>query len=105
MGSVEKMNERIQELAVEAGLIVAKWDGFNRRQLVPAERRFAELIVAECINIADKSNTGSKSSNERTEFYYNADIGDKIKEHFGINGMSTEDKKTLIKELLGVKND
>jgi hypothetical protein len=26
-----------------------------------------------------------------------------IKKHFGVDGMSTEDKKTLIKELLGVK--
>jgi hypothetical protein len=50
------MNERIQELAVEAGLIVATWDGFNRRQLVPAERRFAELIVRECLEACSRAN-------------------------------------------------
>jgi hypothetical protein len=99
------VNERIQELEKQATDIVkcglngtATAESFNRK-------KFAELIVKECINIADKSNTGSKSSNEGTEFYYNADIGDKIKEHFGLHGMSTEDKKTLIKELLGVKNE
>jgi hypothetical protein len=90
------MNERLQEFAREAG--------FYANPDVEKFEKFAELIVEECINIADKSNTGSKSSNEGTEFYYNADIGDKIKEHFGLDGMSTEDKKTLIKELLGVKN-
>ena len=30
---------------------------------------------------------------------------DYVMQHFGVDGMSTEDKKTLIKELLGVKND
>ena len=109
------MNERIRLLAEQAGIlkeqtvkakIVKNEDGSWTSILeYPDLERFAELIVEECINIADKSNTGSKSSNEGTEFYYNADIGDKIKQHFGINGMSTEDKKTLIKELLGVKND
>jgi hypothetical protein len=93
------MNERIKELWDKAAKLESdpSWEGQTKFM-----EKFAKLIVEECINIADKSNTGSKSSNERTEFYYNADIGDKIKEHFGINGMSTEDKKTLIKELLGV---
>ena len=48
------------------------------------QEKFAELLIRECAEIADKSNQGSKSSNEGTEFYYNADIGDKIKEHFGV---------------------
>ena len=100
------MNERIRELAEQAR--EKKFDyrareGESHYIYVLNVEKFAELIVLKCAEIADKSNTGSKSSNERTEFYYNADIGDKIKEHFGINGMSTEDKKTLIKELLGVK--
>ena len=97
------MNERIREVWIKAAREDSDPDNWDTQEQFI--ERFAELIVRECINIADKSNTGSKSSNERTEFYYNADIGDKIKEHFGINGMSTEDKKTLIKELLGVKND
>jgi hypothetical protein len=69
------MNERIRKLAEQACF---------KNQDEESITYFAELIVEECINIADKSNTGSKSSNEGTEFYYNADIGDKIKEHFGV---------------------
>ena len=53
-------------------------------ELIFSKEKFAELIVEECVEIADKSNQGSKSSNEGTEFYYNADIGDKIKQHFGV---------------------
>ena len=76
------MNERIKELVKQATTIEEhKWgvsyDNFDKE-------KFAELIVRECADIADKSNQGSKSSNEGTEFYYNADIGDKIKQHFGV---------------------
>ena len=80
------MNELIEKLAEQAeqyvksnpqaGVTIHGGDMFNKK--------FAELIVKECVEIADKSNQGSKSSNEGTEFYYNADIGDKIKEHFGV---------------------
>jgi len=48
------VNERIQQLGIAAGLIVEKWDGFNRRQLNPAEQKFAELIVAECADLCDR---------------------------------------------------
>jgi hypothetical protein len=64
------MNERIRALAVEAGLIVNEWDGFNRRQLGVAEQRFAELIVRECINVAADHDA--------------LDIYEEIREHFGI---------------------
>ena len=88
------MNQRIKELYKQAGFTVAR--GWGLKDTVPEDvfianvcvsnemKKFAELIVRECIEIADKSNQGSKSSNEGTEFYYNADIGDKIKEHFGV---------------------
>lgn len=102
------MNNRIKELwdkAATASSAFPSGQNNSWETQVNFMEKFAELILEECINIADKSNTGSKSSNEGTEFYYNADIGDKIKEHFGVDGMSTEDKKNLIKELLGVKNE
>lgn len=88
------MNQRIKELYKQAGFTVAR--GWGLKDTVPEDvfianvcvsnemKKFAELIVRECIEIADKSNQGSKSSNEGTEFYYNADIGDKIKQHFGV---------------------
>ena len=78
------MNERIKELARQSQMVFWPTDP----EVVELSKdidieKFAELIVRECAEIADKSNQGSKSSNEGTEFYYNADIGDKIKEHFG----------------------
>jgi hypothetical protein len=45
------MNERIKQLAVEANLISAEYNGFDRTSLNPAEKKFAELIVQYCANI------------------------------------------------------
>ena len=42
------MNERIRELAVQAGVISAEYNGFDPTSLTKAQRRFAELIVREC---------------------------------------------------------
>ena len=78
------MHDRIKQLAEQADIVF----GFHNNNEVICSaidiEKFAELIVKECVEIADKSNQGSKSSNEGTEFYYNADIGDKIKQHFGV---------------------
>ena len=77
------MNERIKQLVDQVN--IKHQVGDICRMVSDQElEKFAELIVKECVEIADKSNQGSKSSNEGTEFYYNADIGDKIKEHFGV---------------------
>jgi hypothetical protein len=89
------MNERIQELAVKAKLMaeedINKQISYNAELKAFAEK-FAELIVKECAamtrNLSPHGELAEKA----------------VKEHFGV-GMSTEDKKTLIKELLGVKND
>ena len=94
------MNERIKELAKEAGSVAdatyAKApDAIWLREY---NKKFAELIVQECAQVAH--NTQYKHSPAHTV----GDCATAIKEHFGV-GMSTEDKKTLIKELLGVKND
>ena len=42
------MNERIKQLAVEAGMIVGEPNGFDMTRLMPKEVKFAELIVKEC---------------------------------------------------------
>ena len=39
------MNQRIRELAVEAGMIVGEANGFDMTRLMPREVKFAELIV------------------------------------------------------------
>jgi hypothetical protein len=91
------MNERIQELAVKAKLMAE--EDINRQisyntELKAFAEKFAELIVRECIRVA----RGADGLDATHEAWY------LIEQHFGI-GMSTEDKKTMIKELLGVKNE
>jgi len=44
------MNKRIKELAVEAGLILPTPNGFDRTDPTNAEKRFAELLVKECLS-------------------------------------------------------
>lgn len=97
------MNERIKELAKQAGIeftydptevpiraFIEAWEGDLEK--------FAELIVEECMDQVWYSREDGINGNVSEV------IKDRIKEHFGV-GMSTEDKKTLIKELLGVKKD
>ena len=62
------MNERIKELAVQAGYLpdnfgIGHWD-------MPECKRFAELIIRECANIADIA-----------EPFLASDL---IKQHFGV---------------------
>ncbi len=66
-------------------------------ELIFSKERFAELIVEECINVC-KSRVGNSDYNTG-RLHCVSDI----RERFGLDGMSTEDKKALIKELLGVK--
>ena len=47
------MNERIKQLAVEAGMIVGEPNGFDMTRLMPKEVKFAELIVEECAKRAE----------------------------------------------------
>jgi hypothetical protein len=65
-------NERIKQLAEQAG---AGWD-HKYHWYVGSEtmQKFAELIVKECVGVADHSNVTGKSI-----------IGQRIKEHFGVN--------------------
>jgi len=65
-------------------------------ELIFSKERFAELIVEECINVC-KSRVGNSDYNTG-RLHCVSDI----RERFEF-GMTTEDKKTLIKELLGVK--
>ena len=67
-------------------------------ELIFSKERLAELIVEECINVC-KSRVGNSDYNTG-RLHCVSDI----RERFEF-GMTTEDKKTLIKELLGVKNN
>jgi hypothetical protein len=93
------MNERIKQLAEQSWV-----DNFGPEGFMDPEK-FAELIVLECV--ATIANDTANYPGEGMMAYYQGvqDSVRAIKKHFGLDGMSTEDKKTLIKELLGVKND
>ena len=45
------MNERIRELALQAGLITEQDDRENWQEYINDVEKFAELIVKECLNI------------------------------------------------------
>jgi hypothetical protein len=78
------MNERIKELAREAGLLAYNPEGPPTKL-----EKFAELIVRECI---DKIETyripvGNSAAGEMAcEWTYDAlkEIRDEIKQHFGV---------------------
>ena len=75
------MNERIKQLAEQAGLKHHNWitnesnvkDGDFKYPRLEDYEKFAELIVQECIGVADHSNVTGKSI-----------IGEQIKQHFGV---------------------
>jgi hypothetical protein len=83
------MNERIRELAKQAGYQedmfgIGHWD-------MPECKKFAELIIKETLEVA------------RAGIEYGDGMETAVYTYFEIS-MTAEDKKTLIKELLGVKN-
>jgi len=93
------MNERIKLLEVqcwEARKYGPPWFNYEK---------FAELIVRECMRMCDVAAVGYETHGHTKEANGCYSAKEYIEEHFGVEGMSTEDKKTLIKELLGVKND
>ena len=67
------MNERIKQLAVEAGMIVGEPNGFDMTRLMPKEVKFAELIVQKCMSFQDEAGVYSKF-----------DMADAIAQHFGV---------------------
>lgn len=45
----------VNNIAVQAGLITAEYNGFDRTTLAPAEQQFAELIINACIHECKQS--------------------------------------------------
>jgi len=107
------MNERIKELAKQAG--AEFWQRLENDVVNPEAyitfdppeglEQFAELIVRECMRMCDVAAVGYETHSHTKEANGCYSAKEYIEEHFGVDSMSTEDKKTLIKELLGVKND
>ena len=103
------MNERIQELEIETDAwcdanFPANWTDRVDEFLPLWNKKFAELIVRECLLCCERTISDPVPKSVDTFEQGGIHCMDEIKQHFGI-GMSMEDKKTLIKELLGVKND
>ena len=73
------MNERIKQLAVEAGMIVGEPNGFDMTRLMPKEVKFAELIVRECMGICYRTDTEYEGKKVKPTV-----IASKVAEHFGV---------------------
>ena len=82
------MNERIKELAIEAGMIVGEANGFDMTRLMPREVKFAELIVKECIERGnDLAKHYINNHSEQRQVFLLAAIADysnEIEKHFGV---------------------
>ena len=93
------MNERIKELAQQAGCSI---DGMGYGE--GNVEKFAELIIRECIGCCEQVISDPVPKTVDTWLNGGEQCIQEIKEHFGL-GTSVEDKKQLIKDLLGVNND
>ena len=69
------MNEQINKLFGQAldEAVPETWTTLDADQLSRLKEKFAQLIVPECVGIADHSNVTGKSI-----------IGERIKQHFGV---------------------
>ena len=92
------MNKRIQELYKEA------YGYFPCPMGEPETEKFAELIVRECLGCCEQVISDPVPKSVDTWLNGGTQCIQEIKQHFGL-GMSVEDKKQLIKDLLGVSND
>jgi len=81
------MNERIRELALEAGIGFTLWDDSGREMIdnyTPEEQleKFAELLVLECINtVMDGTKEGDHYA-MRIEHHFDNGPGGIL--HFGV---------------------
>jgi hypothetical protein len=66
------MNERILELAKQAGMIIGDTSKFDMAAVMPKEVKFAELIVKECADIATMNQ------------YQPSTAGTYVIKHFGV---------------------
>ena len=99
------MNERIKELADKANGPNPFYGTLKNQMCLlgsDAVEKFAELIVAECIGCCERVISDPVPESVDTWLNGGEQCIQEIKEHFGL-GMSVEDKKQLIKDLLGVQ--
>ena len=80
------MNEKIKELALDAGIGFTLWDDSGREMIdnyTPEERltKFAELIVRECIGVVEG---GSFLHDQAPTAIFARECSGAIKRHFGV---------------------
>ena len=96
------MNERIKDLIKTKSNIL-----FPGTDTVDCEisdiEKFAELIIEECLLCCERTISDPVPKSVDTFEQGGIHCIGEIKKHFGV-GMTTEDKKTLIKGLLGLNN-
>ena len=74
------MNERIRQLAIEAGFYVADdkiYTPLSREEITKYQQKFAELIVQECADRLMQGDFGSVKG-------VMSIAGARLKEHFGV---------------------
>jgi hypothetical protein len=80
------MNERIQELAEQAGFYVADGKIYipsTSEEITTCQKNFAELIVRECMNaVCDPRTTYLESMTDSSAMYA---ARERIRKHFWIN--------------------
>lgn len=72
------MNERIKDLAKEAGIQLPEDSVYNGHIYRNSLERFAQLIIKECANFADQHNQSKLYED------YDLGVGKAIKKHFGV---------------------
>ena len=80
------MNEKIKQLALDAGIGFTLWDDSGRAMIdnyTPEERlaKFAELIVQECIGVVEG---GSFLHDQAPTAIFARECSGAIKRHFGV---------------------
>ena len=76
------MNERIKQLAEQAGMIVGDAGEFDMAKFMPKEVKFAKLIVRECL--AQVARVDDMLEDEPAQKAAVAWAGSTIAEHFGV---------------------
>ena len=80
------MNERIDQLWAQAldAAVPETYTRLSHSQVLKIKQVFAELIVAECIDIVENLSPGYKDYRDQIEDAFRRDCVIEIKEHFGV---------------------
>jgi hypothetical protein len=84
------MNERIKQLALDAG-VSSLWMSGTDQQGNPILEKFAELIVRECISIVDEQ---KECLHEEQKYWHDRDYG---------YALAVDDASKGIKQFFGVE--